>query len=305
MARRAETVKVHVNHVDAVAMRLVGQPALVLDLIQDITNRAVEIVPTASDASISLVYPYEVLESWRQRSGTRGVPAYGPTLEVLQAYIAAESITRPVFISHENLEDPRWSWLGQELRETAIPRLTYWPPDFDPGGARLPYWYNYVDWPELNRRVTEYPRYGRLYSLERLMAPLPIDLERQRRAVLISAHMPFARQGVVRALSAWMDVDVIGGDSRPVEHKLDEMRRYQYAVVTENSVGIGYCTEKVPEAWDAGCIPLGYLQPPHSDFSLPPQVLHPDEVESLNGRPLLTERPSFEPVRDYLEGILG
>jgi hypothetical protein len=304
VSRDPRTIRVHIDHDDAVAMRMLHQPSLLLDLIEDISGRSVEIVPTASRAAVSLVFPYGVLESWRRTNRTRSVPPFGRTLEVLQGYIASESISRPLLVSYENLESSRWAWLGQELRETATPRLTCWPKDFDPGGERLPYWWNYVDWPELTRRVTDYPRYGRLYSLERLMSPLTIDTERLPRAILVTAHMPFMRQGAVRALSTWVDIDVLGGDVRPVAQKLSEMRRYQYAVVTENSLGVGYCTEKVPEAWDAGCVPLGYLQPPFSDFALPPETLLPDQLEALTSQPLLAQRPSLDRVRGYLEEVL-
>lgn len=303
--RRSGTIQVHISRSDVVAMDMLQHPSLVLDLIADITHREVKVVSEAAGAAISLVSPYGVLESWRRSNRSRSTPPYGRTLPVLRDYIAAESIARPLLISAENLESPRWAWLGQELRETSIPRLTYWPLDFDSEGERMPYWWNYVDWPELPRRVTEYPRYGRLYSLERLMSPLNLDLERQRKAVLITSHMSLMRQGAVRALSAWIEVDVLGGVAVPVEHKLSEMSRYRYAVVTENSLGVGYCTEKVPEAWDAGCVPLGYLQPPSSDFALPPATLHLRDIESLGSRPLLAERPRLERVRDYLGKVLG
>ena len=305
MSQSSGTIRVHIDHADAVAMGTVERPSLVLDIIEDLTQRRIEVVSRAEDAALSLIYPYGVLDSWRRSNDSRSVPPYGPTLEVLRDYIVTRSITRPLFISHENLEHPRWAWLGQELRETSIPRLTYWPRDLDEGGERLPYWWNYVDWPELSRRRRDYPRYGRLYSLDRLMSPLPIDASRDEKAVLVAAHMPFPRGGAVRLLSSWIDVDLLGGDVTPVKHKLEILRRYRYAVVTENSLGVGYCTEKVPEAWDAGCAPLGYLQPPSSDFTLPPETLQPCDIESVFLRPLLSERPRLDRLKDYIGEILG
>ncbi len=188
-------------------MGIVDRPSLVLDLIEDLTQREIEVVPSSEGAALSLIYPYGVLEFWRRTNASLSVPPYGPTLAVLRDYIATRSIKRPLFVSHENLEHPRWTWLGQELLETSIPRLTYWPRAFDDGGERLPYWWNYVDWPELPRRIKEYPRYGRLYSLERLMSPLSSDSSRDPRAVLAAAHLPFGRKGAVRALSSWVDIE--------------------------------------------------------------------------------------------------
>lgn len=107
MSQSSGTIRVHIDHADAVAMGTVERLSLVLDLIEDLAQRRLEVVSRAEDAALSLIYPYGVLESWRRANDSGSVPTHGPTLEVLRDYIATRSITRPLFISHENLEHPR------------------------------------------------------------------------------------------------------------------------------------------------------------------------------------------------------
>ena len=70
--------------------------------------------------------------------------------------------------------------------------------------------------------------------------------------------------------------------------------------MAENSLGYGYETEKLPEAWNAGCIPVGYLKCEPSAFNLEAVegVLNKNSnlKTSIN---LLKEKPDLKHLFDY------
>ena len=66
----------------------------------------------------------------------------------------------------------------------------------------------------------------------------------------LSAHRPVASGG------AWRNNT--GG---PVADKTAFQRGYKFAIAYENSADPGYCTEKIVDAWAAGCVPIYWGDP--------------------------------------------
>ena len=206
-------------------------------------------------------------------------------------------------MSFENLQHPAWAEFAPQLLNSQIPRTTFFPAGVDPTGARLPYWWNYLDWPQFPRPITSYQRYGRLYSLEKLLAPIPKSRRRLDKACWIGSYINEPRRSLLRHAESTFGLDVFGAVGAPVGGpKVEVLEKYRFAVGAENSLGIGYDSEKIPEAWDAGCIPVSSFIQPLSDFN--PLALNLSNPEDSTRHPLLLKEPNPAPVLDYLKRIL-
>lgn len=270
---------------------------------------------TSSQADLVLIHPYRfplrsTLSGAVAESGARvlGRLPSGPSTGALFRRIYGIPEGKPTLaVSFENLDRRPWQAFGNLIRQAGIPRLTFWPTDVDPDGFRFPYWWNYVDWQDVPRPgAGERSRFGALYSLEQLCSPMELGVEfrhRMKKAVWVTSHLDFPRDGVLRSLCRHIDVEVLTGI--PQGKKLQALRQYQYCVTTENSTGYGYQTEKIPEAWASGCVPVGYIANPYSDFSpdshffAPPTEL-PDRLP-----PLLRTTPTLTGLLSYLASIVG
>lgn len=284
---------------------------LLLSIIGKVTNLNVQITHTTDDADLVICYPYVVGTlgyklAWiknfiRARIGMVTIS----TKDCLRKMLGVAK--KPIlFVSHENLDRPYWwNMIGKFLIESDIPRLTFWPKAIDPLGARFPYWYNYVDWVEYPRK-NFYQRFGRLYKVEELMRPLEKDsLSRKNKAVAISSHLDYPRKTLLNNVMLVIQTDCYGAAGKKFSgSKLSLMQQYKYAFCPENSTGYGYDTEKLPEAWVAGCIPVGISINPFSDFN-PKVVLHETSgPEECYNQPLLLKTPCLKEIEDYIRGIL-
>jgi hypothetical protein len=264
-----------------------------------VTGRDIEVVGSPEEADLSLVYVYALRKAYGKLKRRR----FGPhtyTLEhILEKLPVAE---RVLVVATENLDHRDWAEIGSIIRASSVPRLTFYPEEVDPGGARFPYWWNYLDWPQFPRPNLEYQRFGRLYSLDNLMSPLAgrDNFEaREERAVYISSHRSGIRAPVLDVLESQITVDYFGKVGERFDGpKLPVMERYRFAVATENSWGMGYDSEKIPEAWEAGCLPVGTFAQLFSDFRR--TGFSPDEAVALSRYPLLQKEPDPSRVLNYL-----
>jgi uncharacterized protein YjhX (UPF0386 family) len=283
---------------------------LLLCIIAKVSQCTVEITDQIQDADLVIVYPYVVGRfsyRWRwavAKLTARLVPRLmrlnSPTLRWLLGIGQAKVI----FVSHENLDRPYWwMWIGSLLVESDIPRLTFWPKEIDSKGVRFPYWYNYVDWPSYPRENL-YKRFGRLYQIEELMSPLKAQDNRMPYAVAIGSHYDYPRAALLSDVRKIMSVDCFGGmGKRFAGSKLEIMRKYKYAFCPENSSGYGYDTEKLPEAWVAGCIPVGIYLNPYSDFNSK-LIDAIDDSDIVYKQPLLLKMPDLKEIEDYVRAVL-
>lgn len=279
--------------------------------------RAIELaleddVRLVSDGSshITLVYPYSRL--FRSAvAGTIGTSSlrrlrhstlklnHENWLRLLHGISRKQSI---LVVSHENLDRSPWTAFGEVLRSTDFPRLTHWPQSIDPRGFRVPYWWNYLDWPEIPRpHGASGSRFGKWYEPQTLLSPLRVDDQSERRlnsAVWVTNHLSFPRTSIRVRLEQEVAIDVVS--NIPWGQKAAYLERYRYCVVTENSVGYGYETEKVPEAWMAGCIPIGYVANPMGDFNPSSFFFDLPVLEGSELPPLIDAMPSLSGLLDYL-----
>lgn len=283
--------------------------SLILRVMEKVSGSRIELVE-AKHAEIILVHPYK----FPFNSTVAGAlfETSANKLSWFRDSDSAEFRLRRLFnlpkkvklllISHENLDRRPWQVFGNLLTKTNIPRLTFWPEELDPIGFRFPYWWNYIEWPEISRPgYGDKTRFGALYNLDALCSYQNLELDksfRQEKAVWLTRHLDFPRRSIIAMIEKHMKVDVVR--DVPNGEKLELLKSYRFCITSENSVGFGYETEKNLEARIAGCIPVGYIQNPFSDFN-PDAFFFTPPVERVSLLPpLLRKEPSLNALFEYL-----
>lgn len=283
---------------------------LLLRVLSMVTDSSIKVVEP-SHAELVVVYPYR----WPFRSTLAGAALQSLHRKVLRRWGPEQTLrslyrlprrTKLLFVSPENLERRPWQVLGNIVSQTDIPRLTFWPEVIDPSGFRFPYWWNYVEWVEIPRpEFSRSTRFGALYDLDTLLsdwAPPQHPRSRQERAIWLVQHLDFPRQQVLEQLRRTIDVDVVS--NVPFGKKMAVLETYKYCVVTENSVGYGYETEKLPEARLSGCIPIGFIGNPLTEFNPDAALFGVPKGGVQRLPPLLRNRPDINSLFSYLAGRL-
>jgi len=195
---------------------------------------------------------------------------------------------------------------------------------------RFPNWMWHLDWPEIENQPP-YPRYGMRLSIDRLMRPISETYSvhqlkaRFNRAILFSKHLKEPRRRLFHLTKDVIGCDGIGGyfgeDNRH-KPKMPVMENYLFSLCPENSIGDGYITEKVPEAFHSGCIPITWCLPEDLAEDFNPEAIVNlyglDDIEcievltelkrggeyfhSLLNQPLLLKRPSLKPIIEFISG---
>lgn len=143
---------------------------------------------------------------------------------------------------------------------------------------RLPYWMEVIDWSHEGIVGNKNPRYGELLKLERLQAPLGDQfLRRPQKAVLITSHLREPRASCYELIKKHIPIDGMGSYFDPTirDHhrsgflKKKILENYAFNLCPENGIYPGYVTEKIPEAFAAGCLPITCVDEAASvDFNL-------------------------------------
>jgi len=201
----------------------------------------------------------------------------------------------------------------------------------DKNHFRLPYWMEMIDWSHEGIIGNANPRYGTLLSLNRLMQPLGNSFkDRFNKIALITSHLNEPRKLLYEHLQKNITVDGFGPffDKSIRNHhtssfnKYDVLQRYAFNLCPENSLYPGYITEKIPEAFFAGCIPLSWVDPnigcdfnPSAIINLMPMVQEgfetflemlkkPESFDQYAEQSLITQQPSLVPCKNFLAEVI-
>lgn len=196
--------------------------------------------------------------------------------------------------------------------------------------CRCPYWMEGLDWSSEGITGNSNPRYGLLMKGERFLEPLGADfLARPRKAVLFSSHLREPRKHLLNRLRDCVPVDGYGPafDKSIVDHhhnsfvKYEVLRDYAFNLCPENGIYPGYQTEKIPEAFYAGTLPITWSDPHvRLDFNseafvnlhdwvgrdlgeLKESLLSDAHLKKFADVPLMDRLPEIGPVVDFLEKI--
>lgn len=276
-------------------------PLILVEFLQKLTGKTVILGPNLESPDLVLLSALDLRTAAERRARS------GPFRKSWSIDRVAREISdsaRLLVVSFENLHHPWWAKFGSALLASTLPRTSFFSPLVDPLGARFPYWWNYLDWPDFKRPDAIYRRYGRLYSLERMLEPIPKSRSRINRACWIgSASESEPRNSLLNLARQAYGLDVFGQAGEPFSGpKSAILEKYKFSVAAENSYGFGYDSEKLPEVWDSGCVPVATFLQPMTDFN--PECLNIKDPSSANHHPLLLAPPNPEPLLDYLETVI-
>ena len=201
-----------------------------------------------------------------------------------------------------------------------------------PNHYRMPYWMEMVDWSHEGVSGNLNPRYGRLLSLDRLMGPLGDSfLTRPQKATIFASHLNEPRRTLLEAVKKQIEVVEYGRSFNPqIKNHLEsgiikfaELQKFAFNLCPENGMYPGYYTEKIPEAFMAGCLPISWadenvradfnpkafinLAPmTYKNFSDLSEILHSQNILSTYAeQALLSSRPSLEDLKKFLKNIIS
>lgn len=287
------------NHIVAVAL-------------QSVCSTPVELV-TKNKCDLAISGPYTNIPN---------TGLYSRAKEKIKKQFARKTQPLRLELSMENTR-PDWSkhdfCIGSDL---AISSPSY---------HRFTYWQVVLAWPQLKERGVTYSRFGHLLEIERLLQPLgSAFLSRNRQAIILCGHLTEPRASLMDAVGKQVRIDGFGTAFGKSKHhnksgfkKSEKLSEYSFNLCPENGLHPGYYTEKIPEAFYAGCLPLTWTDPMVShDFNPDAFVnffdgssegfesiaerLHDDRLlEGFADQPLLRERPSVEPLYEFLERVVA
>jgi hypothetical protein len=173
------------------------------------------------------------------------------------------------------------------------------------------------------------PYLGRAITLEQMLSPRQANLTGRDKfcVAFIGKAYPF-RMHALTALSKIGKVDVFGGVARntimsKADSKFEISQKYKFIFCHENDLFPGYVTEKAPEAWATGAVPLywgsdpaGYLNEKAliNLASFPTLEDYIDYIKLVNNddnlwrtyaeSPLLLKKPNIDQVVQVLKQAL-
>ena len=179
-------------------------------------------------------------------------------------------------------------------------------------------------------RPTVSPYLGRPITIDEMLKTRDVNYSSRKKfcVAFIGKAYPFRMQAIA-ALSAIGKVDVYGGIARNSNRKaalakFETAQKYRFVFAFENDLFPGYVTEKAPEAWATGAIPLywgsdpaGYLNQDAminlADFqnleSFTERVRavdgNPELWSSIANQPILKRKPDLEEVLSVLREALA
>lgn len=127
--------------------------------------------------------------------------------------------------------------------------------------ALFPYWVNILSMYHDNN---DYKRYGSYLHVEYLERALieNVKVKKNNKAIFIVTNYTERRKRLIKyILDSGIKVDVLIGGIHisKDDSKYELIKEYKYCVCFENTIKDGYITEKIPEAFYAGCIPITNL----------------------------------------------
>jgi hypothetical protein len=163
------------------------------------------------------------------------------------------------------------------------------------------------------------------------MHPLSDDfLQRPNKAAIFASHLREPRATLLKVLKKELEVVEFGSlfNSNIKNHlesgliKYDELQKFAFNLCPENGMYPGYYTEKIPEAFMAGCLPITWADDnvkvdfnPQAFINLAPmsasnfselrQILRSKNTLSRYAeQPLFLSKPSITPVKNYLKEVI-
>ncbi len=219
-----------------------------------------------------------------------------------------------IFWTGENERPPEGKWDAY---------LTFDQHSYGGRNAYLPLWW--MTSSDLLYPVTS-PYLGKEININDMLSTRETNFAARDKfcVAFIGKAYPF-RMHSLTALSKIGKVDVYGGIARnAIQNKFEVSQRYRFVFAFENDLFPGYVTEKAPEAWATGAVPLywgsdpaGYLNQGalinlanYSNLEEFVEVVEEvntsqERWEAIASQPILSKRPSLEQVIQMLRTVLN
>lgn len=198
---------------------------------------------------------------------------------------------------------------------------------------RMPHWWNYVDFSDEGVPSPErWVRLGGPLRQEELLQPLQWNCRGHARAAFVSSYLNGQRRFLMTEVHKVLPVDGFGRafDGAIADHncsgftKRELLKEYQFCFCPENAIAPGYYTEKVPESFACGSIPIAYVDA-HASIDFNPRsflnvydylsegvsvglehdLLSEQRMLELTTTPLLRERIRLDLLIDFVKGVIA
>lgn len=196
---------------------------------------------------------------------------------------------------------------------------------------RFPYWMEMLDWSSQGLVGNSNHRFGGLLSIDELMKPIGENvMRRNNKAAFFTSHLRQPRKSVFDAVSKFLEVDGYGPyfNQSILDHntsglfKRNILLNYRFNLCPENGCFPGYYTEKIPEAFAAGCIPLTWadsnirvdfnplafinlFDAAGDNYQVLGNLLNDSHyLQRLISEPLLLSKPDIQVIKIFLRKIL-
>ena len=196
----------------------------------------------------------QIVRPWRRPAGP------------LRLHVSSEN---PFAQNYQNFEQSGCDFgLGHELR---VGDLRY---------QRMPHWWNYVDFSSDGvPSPGQWIRLGEPLKQEQLLRPLDWNRSGAQRAAFVASYLNDQRRYLWREVDRALPVDGFGRafDTSIADHtrsnfiKRELLRGFRFNLCPENAIAPGYYTEKIPESFACGAIPIGYVDR-HAEVDFNPQA---------------------------------
>jgi len=179
-------------------------------------------------------------------------------------------------------------------------------------------------------RPTVSPYLGRAITIHEMLNPRTVNYRTRKKfcVAFIGKAYPFRMQAIA-ALSSIGKVDVYGGIARnsgkkAALEKFETAQKYKFVFAFENDLFPGYVTEKAPEAWATGAVPLYWGSDPSGYLNqeamlnlanyqnLDKFTKRVSEVsddlhlwQSIANQPILKKRPNLDEVLSVIRTALA
>jgi hypothetical protein len=148
---------------------------------------------------------------------------------------------------------------------------------------------------------------------------------------MLSSHLREPRGSLYKAIEKIIPIQGFGAyfNKSIKDHhssgflKKDILEKFTFNLCPENGLYPGYYTEKIPEAFNSGCLPITWadenisvdfnptaflnLQPlfKNNFYDLEDKLFNKSTIEGYQTESLLKEKPSLEHLKSYLKRVLS
>ena len=149
-----------------------------------------------------------------------------------------------------------------------------------PSNIYLPFWFHYMDWfGDGDVRSDLYKNFGRAIKPDELLRPLKFQCRKFKFSIVYNNNH-YLRPAFVKHLNLTSENALIVGPDQSIDSKLSALSKASANLCFENTVAHGYVTEKLIEAFSAGCYPIYYGAPLSKQIYTPDNILNIFEISS-------------------------